>query len=202
MSLEPLGLALAALEGAWNAILRAHPAAAAQAAALDGRIAALEIEGLGRFYVVAEGERLHLQPSWEGEADATLRGSPAAFAALARERSEAAEPGVSIVGDAELGASFSALLGEIAGHWEAPLGGWIGAERALQLRRQLDAALDWGAQTLGALARELGAAVEVRIAVLPRRGEFEDFAAAVGVLAERVERLAARAEVLGEGAGA
>ncbi len=187
--------AFAVLETVLNRYIRLDPTALRRLAPLHGKLIRLYIRGLDvDLYLVPAPDGIQLYPQFDGEPDCTLSGAPLAFARLAGgERADQLFAGaVEIRGDSEAGQLFGDVLADLDIDWEEQLSRLAGDVAAHQIGAGARAAGRWGRQTVDTLPVDLAEYLQEEARLLPTRIETEEFIAAVDLLRDDVERLAAR----------
>ena len=183
------------LEGLLNRNVADSRQAQALCRQLDGRVVSLTVEGTPlAFFFKAHGGRISLATRHEGDADASLSGTPIALLALAGPRAEGAlrGGGVRIEGDAEVAQKFRELLAQAQPDFEEELARVIGDVAAHQVANLARGLLDWGRKARTSLAGIVAEYLQEEGRDLPTRTEVEEFLAGVDQLRDDVERLEAR----------
>lgn len=194
-------LTLEGLERAINALLALDPVASGRLASLHGRVVCIRLTGIDLRINVVPGHdgRVQLLGSIEGDADATLSGSPFdLMRASDKERGHAQlfAGNVQIDGDSGVALRFSEALGGLDIDWEEQLSHLTGDVVAHEVGRGVRAAQSEG-ERLGRSTREnLSEYLTEEARLLPHRFEVEDFLADVDELRDDVDRLAARIALL------
>jgi ubiquinone biosynthesis protein UbiJ len=155
----------------------------------------LTVEGTPfAFFFTAEGGRVALSTRHDGDADASLSGTPIALLALAGPRAEGAlrGGGVRIEGDAEVAQKFRELLAQAQPDFEEELARVIGDVAARQVANFARGFLDWGRKAGSSLGTNVVEYLQEEGRDLPTRTETEDFLAEVDRLRDDAERLDAR----------
>lgn len=192
---------LKALEAALNRYLALDPYTPPAIGALDGRVVALEIVGLGiRLLLLPRADgHLALAQGPEPAAECTLSGTPLD---LLRSGDPVAgrrllfAGNVHIDGDAELGRKIGEILGSIDIDWEEQLSRLVGDVAAHQLGRAGRAAAGYSTQSGRTLRDNLAEYLTEEARWLPTRFECEQFRADVERLRDDVERMQKRADRL------
>jgi ubiquinone biosynthesis protein UbiJ len=202
---EPAGIQLpdalvGAGEGIVNAVLALDAEGAARLAKVQGQVLRVDLVGFGtRIYVVPGDARLLLFSAYEAVPDCVVRGSPLALLnmALAEHREDAVFAGtIQIDGDNRLAQTLGEVFRGLDIDWEEQLSKLLGDTLAHKLVQRARASGHW-AERSGGIAREnLREYLQEEVAVVPSRQELDDFLAAVDILRDDVERLAARVERL------
>lgn len=186
----------AGLETALNPVLRLDPDTQARLAALDGKVIAIEPEGLGLTLYLLPGARgVRVLDQYAGAPTVRIRGAPLA---LARQWRGGGTTGgdVTIEGDAAVGREFQTALAHLDIDWEEQLSRLLGDAAAHQVGRFWRKFQSWGRQTSDLLGRNTGEYLQRELQVLPPRLAVEQFLSAVDTLREDTDRLAARIERL------
>lgn len=185
-----------------ESILNRHIAASSQARnvcrQLAGKVLALRLTGvpLGiRF--CCDGERMTLDTD-DGDAAATLSGSPFAFFRLAGPTPQAAlrSGAVHIEGDAEVAQAFSELLKHARPDLEEELSRIVGDVAAHQIGNVARAALAFGRRASDTFLHNVAEYLQEEGRDVPTHTEAQEFIAGVDRVREDVDRLAARLAVL------
>ncbi len=194
-------LTLEGLERSLNALLALDPVASGRLASLHGRIVCIRLTGIDLCINVVPGHdgRVQLLGSVEGEADATLSGSPFDLIRASDQEQGHAQlfaGNVQIDGDTGVAVRFSEALAGLDIDWEEHLSHLTGDVVAHEVGRGVRAAQREG-ERLGRSTREnLSEYLTEEAQLLPHRYEVEDFLADVDELRDDVDRLAARIALL------
>jgi ubiquinone biosynthesis protein UbiJ len=183
------------LEAVLNRNVAESRRAQALARQLDGRVMSLTVEGTPlAFFFRAEGGRLSLASSHEGQADASLSGTPIALLALAGPGAEGAlrGGGVRIEGNAEVAQKFRDLLAESKPDFEEELARVLGDVAARQVANIARGFLDWGRKASGSLTTNVVEFLQEEGRDVPTRVEVEEFLEGVDHLRDDADRLEAR----------
>ena len=185
----------AGLETALNPVLRLDPDTQARLAALEGKVIAIEPEGLGLTVYLLPGARgVRVLDQYAGEPTVRIRGTPLA---LARQwRGQQSPGGITVEGDAAVGREFQTALSHLDIDWEEQLSRLFGDAAAHQAGRLWRGLQSWGRRTGGVLLRDGGEYLHQELRALPPRPAVEQFLSAVDDLREDTDRLAARIERL------
>lgn len=136
---------LAPLQAALDGLVAARLRSRDQVAALAGRVVAVRLDELElTLYMCAEGERLLLRGTHDGQVDATLAGSLPSFIGALAKPGHTLPAGLTVEGDATLVRDLRALLAGLEFDWEERLSRLTG---------------DPIAHGLGGMARRVGRAV-------------------------------------------
>ncbi|MDX1653869.1 MAG: SCP2 sterol-binding domain-containing protein [Candidatus Competibacteraceae bacterium] len=188
-------LSAATLETALNRILALDPESQARLARLDGKVIALDIQGLNLSLFLLPGpDGVLVQSDYGGQIHVTLRGTPLGLARLSREGR--AGPGTQLVGDTQVGREFNDLITGLDIDWEEQLSRLVGDATAHQTGRLLRGLTAWGRSSLTTLSHNLGEYLTREARDLPPRRALEGFLDEVDRLRDDVERLEVRIERL------
>ncbi len=197
-----LGLALAEmLESLLNRVLARDPETLARLGALQGRVVAVEFDGVSisgeplRLYLLPHAGGIQILTRYHGSADTVLSGTPLALATMrgeagATRRLFSGE--VRIDGDIELGQRFKRILDGLDIDGEEWLAGYVGDGVAHHSGRALRGARQWLQASAATLGQDLSEYLRYEAALLVDRPETEDFFDAVDRLRSDVDRLTAR----------
>lgn len=186
----------ATLENALNGYLRLAPESLAQLGRLQGKVIAVELRGLRQtLYLLPDSQGLMVQSHYEGTPDATLSGTPIAFAEL----SFSSNPNrvlfrgdVEITGDIKLGQDFKRILDELDVDWEEILSHYTGDVIAHKMGDLLRGMNQWGKKSLTTLGQNGAEYLQQESFDLPFKEEVQSFLSEVNQVRDDVERLAAR----------
>lgn len=197
--------AFAALEAAINTALKLDPASRQKLAALEGRVFHLECTQPDvDLYLLPQRERVQLAAHWEGEIAAGLSGSARDYAELLHS----ADPGatlingaMTVIGDSKALLQLRDIAAALDLDWEAPLTAAFGAVVGHQMARSLRFGGRLLRDAAGSLQRQLRDFVQQDFlqnekALLAQRWQFDRFRLDVASLAQRGDRLLARAAQL------
>ena len=186
---------LTPLESLLNRNIAASSAARALCRRLENKVLALHVEGVPlSLYFKSHGEVMELETTHEGEANATLSGTPLSFLRLAGPKPESAirAGAVHIQGDAEVAQAFSELLTHARPDFEEELSRLIGDVAAHQVGNMARAALGFARRAGDTLAQNVAEFLQEEGRDVPSRTEAEEFVAGVDALRDGVDRLEAR----------
>ena len=185
-----------------EAVLNRHIAASAAARGLckrlEGKTLAMHLSGLPLgIQFRSDGERMTLDTA-QGEANATLSGSPLSFLRLAGPAPESAlrSGAVHIEGDAEVAQAFSELLRHARPDLEEELSRVVGDVAAHQIGNFARSALAFGRRAANTFASNVAEYLQEEGRDLPTRVEADEFSAAVDKIRDDVDRLDARLAIL------
>jgi ubiquinone biosynthesis protein UbiJ len=192
-----------AIENLLNRNLPRSPRAGELAAALHGKTVRIEARGLGWVvFVESLGSSLRLSKASDREADAGISGSLMNLAALAGPHPEEVirRGDVSIRGDAEVAQRFRELAMLLKPDVEEELSKLIGDTPAHQALRFVRGLAGAGRRAATTSVRNAAEYLAHETRDLVPRAEAEDFYRGVERLREDLDRLEARAVVLGRNA--
>lgn len=186
----------AALESAVNGYLHLAPDSLAQLGRLQGKVIAVELRGLGQtLYLLPDPQGLMVQGHYQGQPDATLSGTPVAFAELSLSHNPNRvlfRGDVEISGDIRLGQDFKRILDQLEVDWEEVLAQYTGDVVAHKLGDLLRGIGQWGNNALATLGRDGAEYLQQESFDLPFTEEVQSFFSEVDGLRDDVERLTAR----------
>jgi ubiquinone biosynthesis protein UbiJ len=186
----------AGLEAALNPVLRLDPDLRSRLAALEGKVIAIEPEGLGlTLYLLPGVTGVRVLDQYTGEPTVRIRGAPLALARQWRGRGTSSGD-MTIEGDAAVGREFQIALAHLDIDWEEQLSRLLGDAAAHQVGRFWRGFRTWGQRAGDTLRRDGGEYLQRELRVLPPHLAVEQFLSAVDALREDTDRLAARIERL------
>ena len=184
------------LEMALNRYLDLDPAVRKRLAALEGRLIALQIDGLDLRILLRTGRNgITLLNDTGQTADTVLQGTPLGMVRLGMGGNTTGtlfSGAVEITGDVETGQAFKAVLDEMDIDWEEQLSrltGDVVAHPLGNVARKTGSLLAHGRSTL---MRDLSEYLQEELRVLPARIEIENFIDDVSRLGMTMDRLTAR----------
>lgn len=192
-------LATAALEKALNQCLQMDPETLAQVTQLEGRVIALEIQGVGKtIFLVPTATGLRVQSVFEGESDVTIRGGVFSLArlGLSDNPSSVFGDGVEMTGDAHLGRKIQHILDSLDLDWEEQLSHLSGDVLAHQVGNTVRGLFDWGRKTADTFGRDVAEYFQEESRDLVVRAELNQFLDSVDTLRSDVDRLDQRVKRL------
>lgn len=184
------------VEAACNGALALDPEVRARLGALDGKVIAVELQGLGlRLFFFPSAQGVQVLSQYDGEPDTVLRGGPLSLLRLGlseRPADELFAGGVELRGDTAAGQAFQDVLRSLNLDWEELLARVAGDDAAHQAGRV--------ARAVGRQARHTGQTLEANLSeylheeagLLVNRHEVDDFMDAVDTLRSDADRLEAR----------
>lgn len=189
---------LTPLESVLNRNIAASSAARKLCRQLEGKTLAMHLTGVPlNIQFRSDGERMSLDTA-QGEANATLSGSPLSFMRLAGPSPESAlrSGAVHIEGDAEVAQAFSELLKHARPDLEEELSRVVGDVAAHQIGNFARSALAFGRRASDTFARNVAEYLQEEGRDLPTRVEADEFTAGVDAIRDDVDRLEARLALL------
>ena len=187
---------IAALETAFNRYLSLDPDTLPKLGEMEGKVIAVDISGFGlALYLFPGIDGIMISDRYEGEADATLKGSPLALTrlGLAEDAAPILFSGeVTIEGDTQLGRQFKKMLAQLDIDWEELLArriGDIAAHKVGNLARSFNT---WQQRAANSLIQNVGEYLQEEVRQLPARNEVKHYLNQVDVLRDDTARLEAR----------
>ena len=193
-------LATAALEKVINQALRLDPETLKRIAALEGKVIALEIQGVGiEFYLVPNAQGLRVQSVFEGDPDVCIRGGPFSLARMGLSDHPASlfGKGVEMEGDTHLGRQVQQILDGLDIDWEEQVSRLTGDVVAHQLGNVVRGFAQWGINAVETLGRDVAEYLQEESRDLVVKAELTPFLDQVDTLRSDVDRLAQRIARLG-----
>ncbi len=193
-------LATAALEKVINQALRLDPETLKRITALEGKVIALEIQGVGvEFYLVPTSDGLRVQSVFEGEADVCIRGGLFSLMRMGGARMGLVEhpaslfgKGVEMAGDTHLGRQVQQILDGLDIDWEEQVSRLTGDVMARQIGNAMRGFAQWGLNTAETLGRDVAEYLQEESRDLVVKAELTPFLDQVDTLRSDVDRLAQR----------
>ena len=195
MSANPFNALLGQLATILNRNVALSDRATALAGQLDGRVLGLTLEGtpITLFFKVVSG-RVVIDTRHEGEADASLAGTPLSLLSMvgpgAAERVRSA--GIRIAGDPEVAQRFQNLLQHAQPDFEEELSRVVGDVAAHPVASFARGFLDWGRKAADSFSMNVAEYLQEEGRDVPTRVELEEFLEAVDHLRDAADRLEAR----------
>lgn len=190
----------AGLETALNRYLSLDPEALSRFASLEGKIIAIDITGLNQtICLFPSDDGFMVLMDFDGEADATISGSPVALAklALAEHPKDLIQSGeIKIQGDTGLANQFSRLLSELDIDWEELLAQNIGDIAAHKLGNMFRDVNQWFKRSSQSAFMDAGEYIQEEAHLSPSNAELRKFIKKVDEVRESADRLAARIQNL------
>jgi ubiquinone biosynthesis protein UbiJ len=201
----PAPVLAATLETALNLYLQQDPDALRRCEALQGKVVALDITGLGlSLYFLPAADGIQVLSHYEGEPDTRLRGSPLGLArmSLGSRDDSLFEGAVEISGDTETGQQLQDILAGTDWDWEEQLARLTGDVVAHQIGGVARRAGRLLGTSLDTLERDVSEYLQHEALLLPCRAEVDSFLTGVDRLRADTDRLSARVERLLQAAAA
>jgi ubiquinone biosynthesis protein UbiJ len=197
--MTPATTLAAALETALDLYLQQDSQAVRRCTALEGKIIALDIVGLGlSLYFLPGSDGIQVSSHYEGDVDTRLTGSPFGFAQLALVPREDAlfKGAVEITGDTETGQQFQDLLANTDWDWEEQLSHLTGDVIARQIGNLARLSGKFISDSRHTLEQDVSEYLQEEKHLLPTRSEVDHFLQDADQLRSDVDRLNARIERL------
>ncbi len=191
---------IATLENAFNQYLSLDPEALPRFESMEGKVIAVEILGLNEsVYLFPGADSIMVMSDFDGEADATISGSPIALAKLGVADDAASimfSGEVKISGDTRLGNQFKKVLSQLNIDWEEQLSKFVGDVAAHQVGNAVQSFSKWFRRSKQSLELDVGEYLQEESRLIPTNAELNKFIKDVDVLREDVDRLQAHIERL------
>ena len=188
------------IETALNHYISLDPEALARFAPLEGKIIALEIIGLNQtICLFPSADGFLVLSDFDGEADATISGSPIALIklVLADDPKDLLFGGeVTLSGDTRLANQFSRLLSQLDIDWEELLAQNVGDIAAHKVGNVLRGVNQWFKRSTGSVSLDAGEYLQEEVHLSPSNAELRKFVRQVDEVREGVDRLAAKIDIL------
>ncbi len=197
--MTPASALAAALETALDLYLKQDPEALRRCGDMQGKVIALDINGLGlALYFIPGPDGIQVLSHYEGAADTRLRGSPLGLArmSLGSRDDTLFEGTVEIQGDTETGQQLQDILASTEWDWEEQLSRVTGDIVAHQIGTLARRARDFLGATRTTLEHDVSEYLQEESLLLPCRAEAERFFAEVDCQRADVDRLSARVQRL------
>ena len=184
------------LRDAVTRFLRLDPSSPQYLEPLSGKVICLRLTPMDwRIYLCPEANGMEILPSFGGEPDVTLAGSPLAFARMGLSDSPrralfAGE--VTVAGDMTAAQRFQSLFERLDIDWESLLARFTGQGVAARIAYDVRAARAWGKDSLEAWGTNVAEYLQEESRELPAAAEAELFYADVDTLRADFDRLEAR----------
>jgi len=190
----------AAIETSLNKYLQLDPEALPRFAVLEGKIIEVEVTGLNQhLFLFPSADGFMVLMAFDGDADATISGSPLALARLGmaddpRDQLFAGE--VEIKGDTRVANQFSKLLSQLNIDWEELLAQNVGDIAAHKMGNIFKDMGQWIKRSSQSVNLDAGEYLQEEIHLSPANAELRNFIQQVDEVRESADRLAARIELL------
>lgn len=193
-------LVSASVETAINRYLSLDAGAMQRFSQLEGHIIAIEIIGLQQtLFLFPSADGFLVLSEFDGEADATISGSPLALAklGLSKDSRDVLFSGeISIKGDTRLANQFNKLLSQLDIDWEELLSKSIGDIAAHKVSNVVRDVGQWLKRSSQSVSLDTGEYIQEEIRLSPSNAELRRFISQVDELREAADRLAARVQIL------
>ena len=191
---------IATLENAFNQYLSLDPEALPRFESMEGKVIGIEILGLNEsVYLFPGADGIMVMSDFDGEADATISGSPVALAKLGVAVDAASimfSGEVKISGDTRLGNQFKKILSQLNIDWEEQLSNIVGDVAAHQVGNAVRSFSKWFKRSKQSLELDVGEYLQEESRLIPTNAELNKFIKDVDVLREGVDRLQAHIDRL------
>jgi ubiquinone biosynthesis accessory factor UbiJ len=190
---------LTPFENLLNRNIAGSSAARAMCRRLQGKVLALKFEGIPlNLFLRVEAEQIAVTSQSDATPNATLTGTPLAFARLIGPKPEDAlrAGSVHISGDAEAAQAFSELLQLTRPDLEEELSRLIGDVPAHQVGQAARSALGFARRAVDTFTQNVSEFLQHESRDAPSRTEADEFSSSVDKLRDDVERLEARLSLL------
>lgn len=196
-----MSLALsAAVESAINRYLSLDPDAMQRFSGLEGKIICIDMSGLNiSLYLFPSSDGFLVLNEFDGEADATISGSPVSLAklGLAKDTRDVLFDGeVSISGDTRLANQFNRMLGMVNIDWEDLLSRTVGDIVAHKAGNTVKNFAGWFRRATQSVCLDSGEYLQEEVKLSPSNAELRKYIEQVDDLRDATERLAARLNIL------
>jgi len=187
--------ALAVTEITVNAALELDPLTTGRLELLEGKIVAIELEGLGqRIYIRPHAKGLDLMGDYEGDIDTTLRGTPMALVRMGNGKLGEGlfGDGVTLTGDIELGQRLQRIFAQIDIDWEEHISHLTGDIIAHQIGKGVHTLIRWGRDSNQSCERDISEYLRYETDSLPLDWEVDEYMSGVDTIRSDLDRLEAR----------
>ena len=188
------------IEIALNRYVSLDPEALPRFSSLEGKIIAIEILGLNQtLCLFPSADGFLVLSDFDGEADATISGSPVALIklGLAADPKDVLFSGeVTLSGDTRLANQFSRLLSQLDIDWEELLAQNVGDIAAHKVGNVLRGVNQWIKRSTGSVSLDAGEYLQEEVHLSPSNAELRKFIRQVDEVREGVDRLAAKIDIL------
>jgi ubiquinone biosynthesis protein UbiJ len=192
------------LDAMINRYLLLDPEIARKISAFEGRVIAIELEGINKnLYLFPqnelEGDCIKVSDCYDAEPDTVLKGTPAALfkMGIASDVAPMMLKGeVEISGDIRLGREFKKLLADMDIDWEEILASLVGDVTAQQLTQLAKRFSHWASGAKQSITADISEYLQEESRDVVAGPELEMFYSDVDELRNDVERLQARLDLL------
>lgn len=168
--------------------------------AFEGRIIAIEVTGLSlTLYLFPSADGFLVLSDFDGDADATISGTPLALAKLAMSkdpRDLLFDREILIAGDSRLANQFSRVLSQLDIDWEELLAKTVGDITAHKIGNTLRSIGGWIRRSTQSVCLDSGEYLQEEIRLSPSNAEIRRFIQRVDEVREASDRIAARIQIL------
>ena len=190
----------AAIEAALNRYISLDPEALSKFASLEGKVIAIEIKpGIQTLFLFPSTDGFMVLSDFDGEADATISGSPVALTklGLADDPKDILFSGeVELRGDTRIANQLSRILSQLDIDWEELLARNIGDIAAHKVGNVFRDVNQWFKRSTKSVCLDAGEYLQEESHLSPSNAELRKFVSQVDELREGVDRLAAKINIL------
>ncbi len=193
----PGGVAVA-LEAVINRAISLDPESRESLAELNNRVIAIELAQLQwRIVTRVDDHRIRLLTAFDGNADATIRGTPTALAKMGLNKDQSpASSNVTFSGDPELGQTFQRIINRFEIDWEGELAKLTGDVIAHQVGNTAKQFFSWLKHAGSSLEQTAADYVRHETRTAVGQDEVDAFCSKVDTLRNDVGRLEQRLQRL------
>jgi len=190
----------ATVESAINRYLSLDPDALSRFSSLEGRIIAIEFKGLSKtLSLFPSADGFLVFSDFDGEADATISGTPVALAKMAmtddpKEMLFSGE--ITITGDTALANQFNRKLSQLDIDWEEILAQNIGDIAAHKMANLFCNVGQWVKRSSNSVCLDAGEYLQEETHLSPSKAELKKFINQVDEVREAADRLSAKIQII------
>jgi len=191
----------AGIEQAINKIILMDSEFPTQLASIQEKAIAIHLTDINLclYLFIDSGNRIQLMSRFDGDVDATIRGSSLALTRMGlsdRPNDLVLRGEVTLEGDVHLAKKVSDLMAAFEIDWEEHLSKVTGDIVAHQVGNVARELFSWGKHTFNTLTQDMADYVVYEKSYVPTQHEIADFVAAVDVLRNDVDRMTAKIQQL------
>ena len=190
----------ASIESALNRYLSLDPEALSRFSSLEGKIIAIEIKGINKtISLFPSADGFLVLCDFDGEADATISGTPIALAkmgVIADPKALIFNGEIEVSGDTGLANRFNHLLSKLDIDWEEILAQNIGDIAAHKIGNLVRGSSQWVKRSVNSVCLDSGEYLQEEIKLSPSNAELRKFIRQVDEVREATDRLKARIDSL------
>ena len=167
--------------------------------ALNGKVIGIDLLALDlQFYLAPTLDGVQVLSNYDGEADATICGTPLSLlhVAITKERDALIKGEVTIDGDVQLGQKFQRILNNLDIDWEEPLSKIVGDVAAHQIGESVRGFFNLGKMALDSVAHSTAEYYGEETQDIVNATELDRFGNQVDSLRADVDRVEARVRKL------